>query len=140
VTKEFVSEAKILFAHAYKKNGIRMPNVRLLQAGEKILLVHGGGGKLHRPLFCCTIGAAAKPVRDPDLRHTFLVFSYAEESLHERLRATGYDPDPVLDKFVGIRIAELQAFETSLARSRILPGATLSGAGSKCFPTSEMNR
>lgn len=107
VTKAFVSAAKIIFAHAYNSQGIRMPNVQRLEPGDKILLVHGGDGK-YRPLFACTIAAAAKPVSNPDLRHTFPVFSYADESLYERLRSTGYDPDPVLKKFVSITISDLQ--------------------------------
>ena len=107
VTKEFVSEAKLIFAHVYNTQRIRMPNVQHLEPGDKLLLVHGGDGK-YSPLFCCTIGAAAKPVRNPDLGHTFLVFSYADESLYEHLRSTGYDPDPVLKKFVGITITDLE--------------------------------
>ena len=108
VTKEFVSEAKIIFAHIYNKQHIRMPNVQHLEPGDKILLVHGGGGKPYRALFCCTTGAAERPVRNVDLRHTFPVFSYADESLNERLYATGYDPDPVLKKFTGITLAALE--------------------------------
>jgi hypothetical protein len=108
ITKEFVSEAKLIFAHAYNTAGIRMPNIQHLGPGNKILLVHGGDGK-YRPLFCCTIGAAASPVQNRDRGHTFPVFSYAaDESLYDRLAATGYDPDPVLKKFVGITITELQ--------------------------------
>jgi len=107
VTQAFVSAAKIIFAHVYNSQGNRMPNVQRLEPGDKILLVHGGDGK-YRPLFCCTIAKAEKPVRNPELRHTFPVFSYADESLNERLRDTGYDPDPVLKKFVGITISELQ--------------------------------
>ena len=107
VTKAFVSAAKIIFAHAYNTAGIRMPNVQHLTPGDKLLLVHGRDGK-YRPLFSCTISAAANPVRNPDLRHTFSVFSYADESLYQDLRTTGYDPDPVLKKFVGITIADLQ--------------------------------
>jgi hypothetical protein len=108
VTKDFVSEAKIIFAHVYNKQRIRMPNVQHLEPGEKILLVHGGGGRPYHALFCCTIGAAERPVQNTDLRHTFPVFAYVDESLNERLYATGYDVDPVLKKFTGITIAELQ--------------------------------
>ena len=107
ITKEFVSESKIIFAHAYNTQGIRMPNVQRLLPGDRILLVHGGDGK-YRPLFCCTIGAAADPVTHPDLRHTFPVFSYADKFLSDRLLDTGYDPDPVLKQFVGITISEMQ--------------------------------
>jgi hypothetical protein len=107
VTKAFVSVAKLIFAHAYNRQGIRMPNVQHLEPGDKLLLVHGGDGR-YRPLFSCTIAAAANPVSNPALRHTFSVFSYADESLYQDLRATGYDPDPVLNKFVGITITELQ--------------------------------
>jgi hypothetical protein len=45
VTREFVSEAKIIFAHAYNRQRIRKPNVQHLKPGDKILLVHGGDGK-----------------------------------------------------------------------------------------------
>ena len=68
-----MSEAKIIFAHVYNSQRIRMPNVQNLEPGDKILLVHGGDGK-YRPLFCCTIGAAAKSVRNSELGHTFPVF------------------------------------------------------------------
>ena len=106
-TKVFVSVAKLIFAHAYNRQEIRMPNVQYLKPGDKLLLVHCGEGK-YRPLFSCTIAAEANPVRNPDLRHTFPVFSYADESLYQDLRASGYDPDPVLKKFVGITITDVR--------------------------------
>jgi hypothetical protein len=101
VTREFVSGARIIFAHVYNKDGIRMPNVRHLQPGHKILLVHGEDGTYHA-LFCCTVVAAAKPVQHGS--HCFDVFSYADESLDQRLKDSGYDRDPVLKKFTGISI------------------------------------
>jgi len=42
--------------------------------------------------------------------HSFDVFSYADASLYERLKATGYDPDPVIKKFTGISIEAPQEF------------------------------
>jgi hypothetical protein len=69
----------------------------------QILLGHG---KAYQPLFRCTVSAAANPVQTRE--HSFDVFSYADESLYERLKASGYDPGPVLKKFTGISIAALE--------------------------------
>lgn len=106
VTREFVAAAKIIFCHVYNKSGLRMPNVQHLQRGDTILLVYGGHGRSYRALFCCKVDAAARPMKGP--HHSFDVLSYADESLYERLRSSGYDPDPVLKKVTGISIAAPQ--------------------------------
>ena len=106
VTRDFVTEQKVIVRSVYNANGLRIANVQHLMPGERILLVHGGQGKPYRALFSGTIAAAAAPVRTS--QHCFEVFSYIDESFHERLRAGGYDPDPVVGAFTGISITAVR--------------------------------
>ena len=102
VTREFVSETKAIVRNIYNTAGIRIANVQHLRLGEKILLAYGGKGEPYRSLFCCTIGVPTNPVKGQ--QHACDVFSYLDESLEDRLKSTGYAPDSVLHKFVGIAI------------------------------------
>ena len=105
ITREFVTDAKIILAHVYNKLGIRMPLVQRVQPGDKMLLVYGEAGK-YSPIFSCTVSSPVEPVRNR--QHSFDAFSYVQESLLGRLEATGYDPDPVLKRFTGISISSFQ--------------------------------
>lgn len=106
VTGEFVDEAKVIVRNVHNKLGLRLANNARLRPGHKILLVHGGDGKPFQPLYCCTIVASAKPLQTP--KPSFGVFSEIDKSMHERLKATGYEADPVLNKFTGISVGAMQ--------------------------------
>ncbi|MGA9625522.1 MAG: hypothetical protein WBL65_26750 [Bryobacteraceae bacterium] len=106
VTKDFVSEAKVILRSVYNKDGLRIANVSHLKPGDKVLLAYGGGGCPYRALFRCTVGIPAKPVERA--QHSFDVFAYVDESLYDRLTKSHYEADPVLKKFTGISIAQIQ--------------------------------
>ena len=106
VTRDFVAEQTVIVRSVHNAAGQRTSNVQHLRPGERILLVHGGHGKPYRALFSCTICAAREPVRTSQC--VFDVFSYLDESLHEQLRMGGYTPDPVVRRFTGISISEVQ--------------------------------
>ena len=106
--KDFVAKEKVIVAHVYNKNKLRMPLVQYLRPGDRILLVYGGGRR-HLPfraLFCCTIGASAEPLVNRP--HGFDAFLYIDKSLNESLKQNRYEPDPVLMEFTGISVSELQ--------------------------------
>ena len=106
--KDFVAKEKIIVAHVYNKNKLRMPLVQYLRARDRILLVYGGGRK-HEPyhaLLRCTIGAPAEPL--VNRQHRFDAFLYIDKSLNEYLKKNRYDPDPVLMEFTGISVSESQ--------------------------------
>ena len=89
-----------------QSDGLRIANVSNIEPGNKILLAYGGTGTPYTPLFCCTVKAAASPVRSS--RHSFDVFTYIDDSLTEGLRNADYTPDPVLQRFVGIAIGDMR--------------------------------
>jgi hypothetical protein len=105
ITAEFVNSAKAIIAHAYNNAGLRMPLVQRLRPGHQILLVYGADGK-YAPVFRCKVCASPETVRTRE--HTFDVFCYIAEEFHERLKAEGYAPDPVVQRFTGISIGSLQ--------------------------------
>jgi hypothetical protein len=105
ITEDFVHDAKAIIAHAYNNAGLRMPLIQQLRPGHQILLVYGADGK-YSPMFRGEVCTSPKPVRTP--KHTFDVFCYIAEEFHDRLRASGYSPDPVVNRFTGISIASLQ--------------------------------
>jgi hypothetical protein len=106
VTAEFVSEARMIIRTIHNSQGLRIANVARLCPGDTILLAYGGGGQPYRPLFRCTVVASPTPVQTS--RHTFDVFSIIDGSVAERLAASGYEVDPVLNKHTGVTIAETQ--------------------------------
>ena len=73
--------------------------------GHSILLVYGADGK-YAPVFRCQVCLSPETVRTPE--HTFDVFCYIAEEFHDRLKAEGYAPDPVVRRFTGISIGSLQ--------------------------------
>lgn len=100
ITNEFVASARAIIAHAHNSVGIRMPLVPRLRPGDTILLAYGSGR--YEPVFRCTICASPVPVRTS--KHIFDVFCYLDESLRARLEDARYEPDPVVQKFIGISI------------------------------------
>ena len=82
-----------------------MPLIQRLRPGHHILLVYGADGK-YAPVFRCQVCLSPEPVRTPE--HTFDVFCYIAEEFHDRLKAEGYAPDPVVRRFTGISIGSLQ--------------------------------
>jgi hypothetical protein len=101
ITAEFVNSAKAIIAHAYNRLGQRMPLVQALRPGDQILLVYGSAGK-YRPVFRCRIRAPEERVRLGIQR--FDGFCYIAERLLDQLKSAGYEPDPVIQRFVGIAI------------------------------------
>jgi len=101
ITAEFVNSAKAIIAHAYNRLGQRMPLVQALRPGDQLLLVYGSAGK-YRPVFRCRIRAPEERVRLGIQR--FDGFCYIAERLLDQLKSAGYEPDPVIQRFVGIAI------------------------------------
>lgn len=101
ITAEFVNSAKAIIAHAYNRLGQRMPLVRALRPGDHILLVYGTAGQ-YGPVFRCRVRAPEEPVGLG--MHKFDGFCYIPERLHDQLKSAGYEPDPVIQRFVGIAI------------------------------------
>lgn len=110
ITAEFVDSAKAIIAHAYNNVGLRMPIVQHLRPGHQILLAYGADGK-YSPVFRCKVCASPEPVRTR--KHTFDVFCYIAEPFHDRLKAEGYRPDPMIHRFTGISIGSLQDLRDS---------------------------
>jgi hypothetical protein len=67
--------------------------------------MYGADGK-YAPVFCCEVCASPDTARTRD--HTFKVFCYIPEEYRDRLKAEGYAPDPVVQRFTGISIGSLQ--------------------------------
>jgi hypothetical protein len=105
ITAEFVDSAKAIIAHAYNNAGLRMPLIQHLRQGHQILLAYGADGQ-YCPVFRCEVCVSPEPVRTPE--HTFDVFCYIAEQFLDRLKAEGYCPDPVIQRFTGISIGSLQ--------------------------------
>jgi hypothetical protein len=105
ITAEFVDSAKAIIAHAYNNAGLRMPLIQHLRQGHQILLAYGADGQ-YCPVFRCEVCVSPEPVRTPE--HTFDVFCYIAEQFLDRLKAEGYGPDPVIQRFTGISIGSLQ--------------------------------
>jgi hypothetical protein len=103
VTQKFVAEEKIIIRNVHNKLGQRLANNSHLRPGNKILLVYGGEGHPYRALFCCTIVASVKPVQTP--RQSFGIFLEIDKSMHEHLKESDYEVDPLLNKFTGISVA-----------------------------------
>lgn len=106
VTGKFVGEEKIIIRNVYNKVGQQLANNSHLRPGHKILLVHGGDGSPVRALFCGTIVASTKPAKTPS--PSFGIFLEIDKSIHAHLKETGYEVDPVLNKFIGLSIATVQ--------------------------------
>lgn len=114
-TRNLVREFGMIIRTVFNSAGIRIANVKQLQQGDTILLVHGGGRSKapYRPMFCCTVVAPGRPVPNFD------GVSFFDESQQERLRNSGYSPDPHLNAFTGISIRiseELEHLACSIPR------------------------
>jgi hypothetical protein len=113
ITAEFVDSAKAIIAHAYNNAGLRMPLIQHLRPGHQILLAYGADGQ-YSPVFRCRVCAFPEPVRSRD--HTFDVFCFIAEAFHDWLKAEGYGPDPVIERFTGMSIGSLQDLRDSNRR------------------------
>jgi hypothetical protein len=99
-----VQEQKIIVRTIHGKNGIPIPNVLQLKAGERILLVYRSKGKPNRPLFACTIGRSPCPIQT--VAHFFEVFSRIDAHFKRELENAQFVPDPVVGGYTGIRLSE----------------------------------
>jgi hypothetical protein len=106
ITAEFVLEARAIIRTVYNTKGIRIANVSRVRPGDRILLVYGGHGKAYRPVYCCTVESPSDAIEIPGNRYR--VFKFIKGPLAERLREWDYEPDPVLSRFMGIAITDIQ--------------------------------
>ena len=113
ITAEFVDSARAIIAHAYNTIGLRMPLIQQLRPGHEILLAYGADGK-YSPVFRCRVCTSPEPVRTG--KHTFDVFCYIAEQFHDRLKAEGYESDPVIQRFIGIAIDSVQDLRDNKTR------------------------
>ena len=113
ITAEFVDSARAIIAHAYNTIGLRMPLIQQLRPGHEILLAYGADGN-YSPVFRCRVCTSPEPVRTG--KHTFDVFCYIAEQFHDRLKAEGYESDPVIQRFIGIAIDSVQDLRDNTTR------------------------
>jgi hypothetical protein len=120
--RRLVQETGMIICHVYFNNRtqhIRLPHVKDLLPGHKVLLVYGQRDD-YRPVLACTIVRAKKPAWNLDRRQRFDVFSDdLDEPTCQRLAGQGYTPDLKLGKFTGIAVGELhdlQRAACSIAR------------------------
>jgi predicted RNase H-like nuclease len=106
VTAAFVAEHKVIVRSVHNTDGQRVANVQHLKAGERILLVYGGHGRPYRALFSGTISASTSPLQSS--RFCFDVFTCLDKALDQELHAGGYTPDPIIRRFTGIAITDIQ--------------------------------
>jgi predicted RNase H-like nuclease len=114
VTATFVAEQKVIVRTLHNSKLQSIANVRHLKPGETILLTYGGHGTSYHPLFAAEITAPGVTVENTI--HDFPAFRYIDEQWDESLRAGGYTPDPVLNRFTGISIqpsSDLRHIQTS---------------------------
>lgn len=111
VTSDFVATHKVIVRNVHNAAGQRVANVRHLKAGERILLAYGGRGRPYRALFSGRISASAAPPRTS--RFSFDVFACLDDALSQELQAGGYVRDPVIRKFTGIAISDIQNLRNS---------------------------
>lgn len=106
-TRAVVHEFGLIIRTVYDSRDNAVANVKNIQLGDSILLAYGGGRskKPYRPMFSCLVVAPPRPVP------RFDAFSYADASQHERLRESGYVPDPHLKRFTGISVEVSQNLE-----------------------------
>jgi mRNA-degrading endonuclease RelE of RelBE toxin-antitoxin system len=114
-TRNIVREFGMIIRTVFNSAGIRIANVQQVRQRDTILLVHGGGRSKtpYRPMFLCTVVAPSCPVPNFD------GISFLDESQQERLRNSGYSPDPQLGMFTGISIllsGELEHLECAIPR------------------------
>lgn len=99
-TKNFTLSANAIIAHAYNQAGIRMPNTTRLRPGNRILLAYGSG--TYSPLLACEVCSAPDPVQHLD------IFAYIPEPIAQQLQSSGYRPDPIIGRYVGISIGPIE--------------------------------
>jgi hypothetical protein len=104
-TGEFTINHNLIVRTIHNSAGQRIANISHLKPGDRILLAYGGEGQPYRVLCGATIALSRDPVVTS--KRKFDVFSFIEESLGEQLSAAGYSRDPVLGRYTGITISEL---------------------------------
>lgn len=132
-TRNLVREFGAIIRTVFNSAGIRIANLKQLQQGDTILLVHGGGRNKapYLPMFSCKVVAPRRPVPNFD------GISLLDESQQERLRDSGYSPDPHLRMFTGISIQiseELEHLTCSIPRP---PGINALRRWEEVFGSSE---
>jgi hypothetical protein len=107
-TRNFVRKFRIIVRTAFNSAGTPVANVKRIQQGDTILLVHGGGPskKPYRPVCSCTVGPPPLPVRGFEN-----ALSFADASQQRSLRNSGYTPDPQFNRFTGISIRAYRDLE-----------------------------
>ena len=113
ITAEFVDSVRAIIAHAYNTIGLRMPLIQQLRPGHQIVLAYGSDGR-YSPVFRCRVCTSPEPVRTR--KHTFDVFCYVAGQFHDRLKAEGYESDPVIQRFIGIAIDSVQDLRDNKTR------------------------
>jgi hypothetical protein len=106
-TRNLVDEMGMIHRVIYNSVGIPTANTKQLRQGDTILLAYGGGRSRnpYRPILSCTVIAPPNPVPGFD------AFSFADEPQSERLRNSGYTPDPHFKRFTGISVGVLRSLE-----------------------------
>lgn len=108
--KELVKRTGMISCHIYFDKGNvyqRLPHVKDLKQGHRMLLVYGAGEE-YSMVLGCVIHSADDPVRNQQNGQQFDLFSYVDDqSVCELLISQGYTPDPRLGRFVGISVKVL---------------------------------
>jgi hypothetical protein len=99
-TRAVVSELEMIIRPVYdsREPPNAIANVKHIRQGHTILLVYGGKGQPYRPMFSCKVVAPPRPVPN------FEAFSFADGSQEDRLKSSGFTPDPHLKRFTGISV------------------------------------
>jgi hypothetical protein len=106
-TRTLADEIGLIVRSVYNSAGTPIANAKRIRQGDTILLVYGGGRSKnpYRPMLSCTVVACPRPVPGFDS------FSFADGPQIERLRNSGYTPDPHFKRFTGISVGVLRGLE-----------------------------
>jgi predicted RNase H-like nuclease len=108
--RDLVRKAGMIFCHLYfDKDDVyqRLPHVKDLQQGDRLVLVYGAGRE-YSVVLGCVIHNADRSVLNQQNGQMFDVFSYVDDpSVCELLTSQGYTPDPRLGRFTGISVEVL---------------------------------
>jgi hypothetical protein len=108
--RDLVKKAGMIFCHIYfDKDDVyqRLPHVKDLHQGHRLLLVYGAGSE-YSVVLGCVIQSTDRSVRNQQNGQQFDVFSYVDDqSVCELLEKQSYTPDPKLGRFTGISVEVL---------------------------------
>jgi hypothetical protein len=96
----------MILRSVHNQTGNAIANTLRLRPGQTILLAYGGDSRVYRALARCRIAKPAKPINTGS--RLFPGCSYANDANRERIRAAGYEPDPVLGRFTGIPVGDVE--------------------------------